>query len=193
MKVALYARVSTDKCDLCNRKPAAHPGVGHEFRGQDPEVQLRELREWAQQNKHKIVDEYVDRGVSGTKKSRPELDRLMKDAIKGLRDIEAVVVWRLDRFGRSLQHLQNAVSELRAADVLFISKQEGFDLSTSMGKAFFNMLCVFAEFYRDVLAENTRAGMKLAKSKGRRPGPKVDASKGPSRMTLWRRNQPQTA
>lgn len=169
MKVALYARVS---------KLHSH---------QDPEVQLRELREWAKLHSHAIVAEYVDRGVSGAKASRPQLDRLMRDATKGLRDFEAVVVWRLDRFGRSLQHLQNAIALLRDAKVGFISLKEGFDLTTPMGKAFFGMLGVFAEFERDVIAERIRAGLRSAKAKGHVPGPKIDPAKGPSRMTLWRR------
>lgn len=189
MKVALYARVSTDKCEICGKKPAAHGKAEHDFKGQDPEVQLRELREWCPANKHQIEAEYVDRGISGTKASRPQLDALMRAATKGLRDFEAVVVWRLDRFGRSLQHLQNAVSALRDAGVAFISKKEGFDLTTPMGKAFFGMLCVFAEFERDVIAERTRAGMSLARARGRRPGRKIDPKRGPSRTTLWRQRQ----
>jgi len=103
------------------------------------------------------------------------------------RDIDAVLVWRLDRFGRSLQHLQNAIAILRDAKVGFISLKEGFDLTTPMGKAFFGMLGVFAEFERDVIAERIRAGLRNAKAKGNLPGRKIDSVKGPSRTTLWRR------
>lgn len=169
MKIALYARVS---------KLHSH---------QDPEVQLRELRAWCASQKHTIIAEYVDRGVSGAKASRPQLDRLMREATKGLRDIDTVLVWRLDRFGRSLQHLQNAIATLRDAKVGFISLKEGFDLTTPMGKAFFGMLGVFAEFERDVIAERIRAGLRNAKAKGHLPGRKIDPKKGPSRTTLWRR------
>jgi DNA invertase Pin-like site-specific DNA recombinase len=77
-----------------------------------------------------------DDGISGTKKSRPELDKLMRDATKGLRDFKSVVVWRLSRFGRSTQHLHALISDLREAGVGFISKQEGFDLNTPIGKMF---------------------------------------------------------
>jgi len=171
MKLALYARVS---------KLHSH---------QDPEVQLRELRAWCAAHSHKIAAEYVDRGISGAKKSRPQLDKLMRDAVKGLQDIDAVLVWRLDRFGRSLQHLQNAIAALKDAKVGFISLKEGFDLTTPMGKAFFGMLGVFAEFERDVIAERIRAGLRMAKSKGHLPGPKIDPKKGPSRTTLWRRSK----
>lgn len=170
MNVALYARVSKLKGD------------------QDPEVQLRELRPWCAKKGHTIIAEYVDR-ISGAKSSRPQLDKLMRDAVHGLRDIEAVVVWRLDRFGRSLQHLQNAMAALREADVAFISLKEGFDLTTPMGKAFFGMLGVFAEFERDVIAERIRAGLRNAKAKGHLPGRKIDPRRGPSRTTLWRRRK----
>ena len=98
----------------------------------DLQPQLRELREWCQTQKHTVEVEYVDRGISGTKKSRPELDKLMRDATKGLRDFKSIVVWRLSRFGRSTQHLHALISDLREAGVGFISKQEGFDLNTSM-------------------------------------------------------------
>ncbi len=169
MNIALYARVS---------KLHSH---------QDPEVQLRELRAWCSKEGHKISAEYVDHGVSGSKKSRPQLDKLMRDATRGLRNIDAVLVWRLDRFGRSLQHLQNAIGELRTAKIAFISLKEGFDLSNPMGKAFFGMLGVFAEFERDVIAERIRAGLRSAKAKGHVPGRKIDPKKGPSRTTRWRR------
>lgn len=172
MKVALYARVSK---------------IGKHVK-QDPEMQLRELRAWCAMHEHVIAEEYVDQGVSGAKASRPQLDRLMRDATKGLRDFEAVAVWRLDRFGRSLQHLQNAVTTLKGAKVGFISLKEGFDLTTPMGKAFFGMLCVFAEFERDVIAERVKAGMANARSKGVLPGRKIDPEFGPSRTTIWRRS-----
>lgn len=172
MKLALYARVS--------KGLQSH---------QDPEVQLRDLRAWCVAHSHTISAEYVDRGVSGAKKSRPQLDKLMRDATKGLQDIDAVLVWRLDRFGRSLQHLQNAIAILKDAKVGFISLKEGFDLTTPMGKAFFGMLGVFAEFERDVIAERIRAGLRNARAKGVVLGRKIDPERGPSRTTQWRRRK----
>ena len=86
-RVALYARVST-------------------LNGQDPEMQLRELREYASRRGWTITSEYVDQGVSGSKESRPELNQLMADAHR--RKFDAVLVWKIDRFGRSLKHLVNA-------------------------------------------------------------------------------------
>jgi len=92
MRAAIYARVSTrDK-------------------GQDADLQLRELREYAQQRGWSVTGEYVDEGISGSKDSRPQLNRLMLDA--KLRRIDCVLVWKLDRFGRSLKHLVNALAEL---------------------------------------------------------------------------------
>lgn len=177
MNLALYARVS---------KPQRGDLNDLQIKQQDPEVQLRQLRDWCKSAGHTIVEEYVDR-MSGKTVSRPSFDRLMRDATKGLRDIEAVLVWRLDRFGRSMQHLQNSVSALRDAKVGFISLKEGFDLTTPMGKAFFGMLCVFAEFERDIIVERTKAGMANARAKGHLPGRKIDPKRGPSRTTLWRR------
>jgi site-specific DNA recombinase len=187
MKVALYARVSTDKCEICGKKPPLHPQLGHEFRGQDPEVQLRELREWCATHKHEIVCDYIDRGLSGKKGVvRPELDRLLIDAEKGRRDFEAVLVWRLSRFGRSFPDLIANVQKLSDAKVNFLSKQEGFQLDTTMGRFAFRIMCAAVEMEREVISENTIAGMKLAKAGGRLPGPKIDPCKGPSRWTLRR-------
>jgi DNA invertase Pin-like site-specific DNA recombinase len=207
MNVALYARVSTDKCELCGKNPASHilagqpgdksdrpsqtglgsaPPATHPFRGQDPEVQLLELRAWCVANKHTVIREYVDRGVSGTKASRPQLDCVMADATKGLRDIEIVAVLRLDRFGRSVQHLHKTVGDLLASKVDFVSVKDNFDLTTPMGKLLFGILAVFAEFERNVIAERTKDGLKKCRSEGRIPGRKIDPTKGPSRTTAWR-------
>ncbi len=88
-RVGIYARVST-------------------LAGQDPEMQLRELRDYVERRGWGIADEYVDQGVSGSRESRPALNRLMNDA--RLRKFDAVLVWKLDRFGRSLKHLVNALA-----------------------------------------------------------------------------------
>ena len=171
VNLALYARVSTlDK-------------------GQNPEVQLAEMREWCGRQKHKAVAEYVDHGISGVKASRPQLNKLMHDLRKGLRDIDAVLVWKLDRWGRSVKHLVQSVAELKDLGVGFISLTDGFDLTTPVGTLVFNMLASVAQFERDIIAERTRAGMKHARSQGRLPGRKIDPKRGPCRMTLWRRQQ----
>ena len=187
MNVALYARVSTDKCEICGKNPASHnPTINHGFRGQDPEVQLIPLREWCVFNKHVIVEEYVDRGVSGAKSSRPQLNRMMADATKGLRDIDLVVVWRLDRLGRSVQHLYNVVGQLRDAEIEFLSVSDKFDVTSAMGQVIFGILAIFAAFERNLISERTRDGLKNARAEGHIPGRRIDPVKGPSRTTLFR-------
>ena len=99
-RVALYARVST-------------------LNGQDPEMQLRELREYASRRGWAVSKEYIDQGVSGSKESRPALNDLMADAHR--RKFDAVLVWKIDRFGRSLKHLVNSLAELGALGVAFVS------------------------------------------------------------------------
>lgn len=169
MNIALYARVS---------KLHSH---------QDPEVQLGELRAWALVHQHKIIAEYVDRGVSGAKEKRPKLDEMMRHAEHGR--FEAIVVWKLDRFARSVRHLHNAVHELKAWDVALISFKDNFDLSTPMGKAMFTVMAMVAELERDIITERIKAGLRHARSKGHVPGPKIDPKKGPSRTTRWRHAQ----
>jgi DNA invertase Pin-like site-specific DNA recombinase len=102
-QVALYARVST-------------------LNNQDPEMQLAELREYATRRGWEIVEEFTDQGVSGCKESRPALNRMMSDACR--RRFDAVLVWKIDRFGRSLKHLVNALAELAALGVAFISLRD---------------------------------------------------------------------
>jgi hypothetical protein len=94
-QVALYARVST-------------------LNNQDPEMQLTELREYAGRRGWQIVEEFTDQGVSGSKESRPALNRLMADACR--RRFDAVLVWKIDRFGRSLSYVPLTLSSFRLAD-----------------------------------------------------------------------------
>jgi DNA invertase Pin-like site-specific DNA recombinase len=153
-RVALYARVST-----CTGQ-------------QDPELQLRELREYARLRGLTIVGEYVDR-ISGSKDSRPALNRLMADASQ--RKFDAVLVWKLDRFGRSLRHLVNALAELEALGLTFISLRDNLDLSTPSGRLMFQIIGAMAEFERSLIQERVKAGLRNAKAKGRRLGrPRAD-------------------
>lgn len=187
MRIALYARVSKN-CITCGKTPDQHKAASHSYEGQNPEVQLRELREWAKKHDHKIVAEYVDR-LSGKDTRRPELQKLMREATKGLRDIDAVVVWKLDRFGRSQRDLLNLVEDLKAVKVAFISYSENFDLTTPMGKVIFGIMAAFAELERNNISERTKAGLAHARSAGRIPGPKIDPKVGPSRWTINRRRK----
>ena len=157
MRCGIYARVSTlDK-------------------GQDTEVQLKDLRSYAQARGWIIADEYVDKGQSGAKDRRPELDRLLKDARK--RKIDLILCWRLDRLGRSLKHLILTLDELQSLGVGFVSYNENLDLTTSTGHLMFQLLGAFAEFERNLIQERVRAGLNHAKAKGvklGRPSPDFD-------------------
>jgi DNA invertase Pin-like site-specific DNA recombinase len=156
-RIALYARVSTSG--------------GH----QDPEMQLRELREYADRRGWEIFETYTDAGFSGSKDSRPALNRLMADACQ--RRFDAVLVWKLDRFGRSLRHLVNALAELEALGVAFISLKDNLDLSTPSGRLMFQIIGAMAEFERALIRERVKAGLRNARAKGMRLGrPRTDIS-----------------
>ena len=152
MRTALYARVSTSD------------------KGQDPEMQLRELREHCQRRGWEIVGEYVDVGVSGSKDSRPELNKLVADAKR--RKLDAVLVWKLDRFGRSLKHLVNALAEFESLGIAFISLKESLDLTTPAGRLMFGIIAAMAECERDLIRERVRAGIANRRAKGFRVGRK---------------------
>lgn len=149
-RVALYARVSTSNGQ------------------QDPEMQLRELREHAERRGWQIAEVYTDAGVSGSKDSRPALNRLMVDAKQ--RRFDAVLVWKLDRFGRSLRHLVNALAELEALGVAFVSLRDNLDLATPSGRLMFQIIGAMAEFERSLIQERVKAGLRNAKAKGKRLG-----------------------
>jgi DNA invertase Pin-like site-specific DNA recombinase len=146
-KVAAYVRVSKDE--------------------QDPELQLREVREYVERRGWS-ADEFVDRGESGAKERRPEFDRLVKELRR--RRYSAVVVWRFDRAARSLRQLLQLLEELRQLGTDFVSVTEAIDTSTISGKAMFGMVAVFAEFERDVLRERVKAGLAKARANGVRLG-----------------------
>jgi putative DNA-invertase from lambdoid prophage Rac len=149
MRVAIYARVST-------------------LNGQDPQMQTRELKEYCQRRAWPIEGEYVDVGVSGAKDSRPELNRLMADAAR--RKFDLILVWKLDRFGRSLRHLVNAIAELESMGIAFVSLTDNLDLSTPSGRLMFQVIAAMGEFERELIRERVRAGMRNAKEKGKSIG-----------------------
>jgi DNA invertase Pin-like site-specific DNA recombinase len=150
MRAAIYARVST---------------TNH---GQDPSVQTRELREYCERRDWQITGEYVDVGISGSKDSRPQLNRLMADAKQ--RRFDAVCVWKLDRFGRSLRHLVNALADLESLGVTFISIKDSLDLSTPSGRLMFQIIGAMAEFERALIQERVKAGLRNARAKGKTLG-----------------------
>src|ERR1700734_342975 len=150
MRAAIYARVST---------------LNH---GQDPTMQTRELKEYCQRRGWDIAGEYVDVGVSGAKDSRPELNRLLGDAHR--RQFDALVVWKFDRFARSVSHLLRALENFQALGIEFVSLTEGVDTSTPTGKMIFTVLGAVAELERSLICERVRAGLRNAKAKGKQLG-----------------------
>ena len=147
MRAALYARVST--------------------LDQEPENQLAELRRYVEARGW-TATEYVDKGVSGAKDRRPALDALIRDAKR--RQFDVLVVWRLDRLGRSLRHLITLLDELQALGVSFVSLAEGIDATTPAGKLQMHILGAIAEFERGRLRERVAAGLARARREGTRLG-----------------------
>src|ERR1035438_1353717 len=141
-------------------------------------MQLRELREYAGRRGWEIAGEYTDHGVSGSKDSRPELNQLMADAHQ--RRFDAVLVWKIDRFGRSLKHLVNALADLCAYGVAFVSFRDNLDLSTPSGRLMFQIIGAMAEFERSLIQERVKAGLRNARAKGKkfgRPRVHIDGAK----------------
>jgi DNA invertase Pin-like site-specific DNA recombinase len=153
-------------------------------------MQTRELRQFAHARGWSVADAYVDAGVSGTKDSRPELNRLMADAHKKRFDV--ICVWRFDRFARSVSHLLRALETFNALGIDFVSFSEQMDTSTPTGKMVFTVLASVAELERSLIVERVRAGLRNARAKGKRlgrPRTVVDASRIavlPERGGSWR-------
>jgi DNA invertase Pin-like site-specific DNA recombinase len=150
LRAAVYARVST---------------TNH---GQDVSLQTRELREFAEHRGWQIAGEYVDEGISGAKEKRPELDRLMADAYR--RKFDCVIVWKFDRFARSVSHLLRALETFNALGIAFVSLSESLDTSTPAGRMVFTVLGAVAELERSLIAERVRAGLRNARAKGKTLG-----------------------
>ncbi len=154
LKLGIYARVSSNR--------------------QCPESQLLPLREYATARGFEIVSEYVD-VISGSKDSRPELARLMADAAK--RRLDAVAVWKFDRFARSTRHLVTALEQFNALGVDFISLSESIDTSTPMGKMVFTVLAAVAELELSLIRERVVMGLERAKAQGKQLGrPMIEAN-----------------
>jgi DNA invertase Pin-like site-specific DNA recombinase len=172
-QIVLYARVSKGNGD------------------QDPTNQLRDLRKLAELKGWKIIREYVDR-ASGARESRPEFDRMMKALTKGHIDAQALLVWKIDRLGRSVRHLHNIIGSLKESGVAFVSWSDNIDLTTPTGELIFGVLASVAQFELSLIRARTLAGLRDAVANGKilgRPCGKV-----PSRTTLWRRaNQRRSA
>lgn len=149
IKAAIYARVSTaDK-------------------GQDPEMQLRDLRSHAEDRGWTIAGEYVDT-MTSSKDTRPAFKELMRASKERKHDI--VLVWKLNSFSRSLIHLVTAANELHAVGAQFVSLKDSIDFTTPAGRLQFHVMAALAEFERENIRENVRAGLANARAKGTRLG-----------------------
>jgi len=143
MKVAIYARVSTDKQEVLN--------------------QIDKLKDYSKVRQWKVVGVYTDKAISGRRASRPELD-LMKQHIKEGK-ITAVLVWKLDRIGRSLRDLITLVDYFKQHHCQFISYSNSIDTSTAEGKLMFHILGAFAEFEADLISERTKLAYETKKKR----------------------------
>jgi len=155
-RIAIYARVSTTD--------------------QSTDSQLLDLRRYVSERGWNIFKEYVDEGISGTKDSRPALNKLMNNARK--RRFDVVLVWRFDRFARSTKHLILALEEFKNLGIDFVSYQENIDTSSPLGSAIFTIISAVAQLERDIIGERVKAGLRRAKENGRklgRPKTSVDA------------------
>ncbi|MFT5909525.1 MAG: DNA invertase Pin-like site-specific DNA recombinase [Paraglaciecola sp.] len=146
-RVAIYARVSTLE------------------KGQDPETQLLQLREFAQRREFEVIGEYVD--YASGKTEQREQYKMMLDLVRK-RQIEVVLVWRYDRFARSTQALVNALNEFRSLGVNFISYQENIDTTMPQGELIFSIIASLAQFESALISERVKAGMARAKAQGKR-------------------------
>ena len=164
MRVGIYARVST-----------------HDQ--QTLPMQLKQMREYIKNRKWKLTVEFEEIG-SGAK-TRPKREELLRMARR--REIDAILVWKLDRFGRSLADLITTLNELRELDVVFVSLTESLDFSTPSGRAMAGMLSTFAEFERDIIRERVKAGIANAREKGKAHGrPQTAATKKDEVKKLWK-------
>ncbi len=160
MRVGIYARVSTTD------------------KGQSVGMQLHELEAYAQARGWTIRDRYLDEGVSGSQTRRPGVDRLLAACRR--RQIDVVLVWRLDRLGRNLKHLIMMLDELQSLGVAFVALHEQIDCTTATGQLMLHLLAAFAESERALIRERVKAGLAHARTKGQqlgRPRLKIDPAR----------------
>jgi len=150
---------------------------------QSPEMQLGELREYCRRRHWEVADEFIDRAVSGARESRPALNKLWTEARR--RRFDAVVVYRYDRFARSLRQLVSALDEFRSLGIDFVSLHEGVDTSTPNGRLIFGIFATIAEFERELIRDRVRSGMMVARSRGKQIGrPRAELNTSYIRLLL---------
>ena len=146
--VAIYARVSTDK--------------------QKVEMQLAELREYAERAGWKIYREFIDEGYTGKNTARPAFKEMLDEARR--RKFDVLLVWKLDRLSRSLKDLIGTLDELGHLEIDFISYDNKIDTSSPTGKLVFQVIGAVAEFERNIISERVKAGLRNAQRNGKRLG-----------------------
>jgi DNA invertase Pin-like site-specific DNA recombinase len=148
MRTALYLRIST-----------IH---------QKPDLQADGLRRYAASAGLEIVGEYLDVAVSGRKEGRPQLQALMRAARH--HEFACVLVWKFDRFARSVSHLLKTLEEFHHLGMRFISVQDQVDTESPMGKAMFTVIGAMAELESALISERIKAGIEAAKARGKHLG-----------------------
>jgi DNA invertase Pin-like site-specific DNA recombinase len=154
-RTAIYCRVSTSE--------------------QNVDLQLDELRDYVKFKKLTVIGEYVDQGISGTKKKRPALDSMMQMVDKG--KIDTVLVWKFDRLGRNLVHLVSVAERFRELGVNLVSYQEQFDTSTPIGQVVYTIIAAIANMELEDTRERIIAGQQAAKRRGKHIGRFTDLDK----------------
>lgn len=135
---------------------------------QKPDLQIDALRAYAERAGLEIVHEYLDQAVSGKKEGRPQLNALMKAA--RLHEFDCVLVWKFDRFARSVKHLLTALDEFNYLNIRFVSVSDSIDTTSPMGKAMFTLIGAMAELESSLISERVTAGMKSAQARGKHMG-----------------------
>jgi DNA invertase Pin-like site-specific DNA recombinase len=171
MKAGVYYRVSTTE--------------------QDVAMQQKAVRDYCKREGIEIYKEYSDKGVSGSKESRPEFDKLLED----MRDycFDTIIVYKLDRIGRSISHLLKLFEEFNKKDIKFISITQNFNTTTPEGKLFLRMMMLLAEYERELTVSRINSGLEKARAEGKKLGrPKGSKDKGRRRragyINRWLRN-----
>jgi len=131
-------------------------------------MQLDALREYALRRELDVAVEFVDHGVSGARDHRPALDKLMIAARR--REIDVVLVYRFDRFARSVRHLVTALDEFKTLGVDFVSYSESIDTSTPLGRAMFAIVAALGELERSIVVERSVEGQRRARARGTHVG-----------------------
>jgi len=148
MKVAIYIRVSTEDQTVQNQELA--------------------LREYCQKEEYEIYQIYKDEGISGSKTSRPALDKMLTDMRN--KNFDLIIVWKYDRLGRSTIHLLQILEEMKSKGIRLIATTQNIDTSTPMGKFFVTNLLALSELEREMIRERVNLGLKRAKSQGKTLG-----------------------